>query len=166
VDRGGSREKMKRVLEQCVYLLGHGHTIMIFPEGGRSRTGRVDRNNFSYGVGRFIQEVENCKVLCIYLRGDRQHKYSLIPAWGDSFDAQVEVLEPARRAGRPCGSSGKNRKVNKKKNKKKKKKKKIKKKKDKKIKKKKKKKKIKKRKKKKKKIKNKIEKIKKTKEKR
>ncbi|MBP7766375.1 MAG: 1-acyl-sn-glycerol-3-phosphate acyltransferase [Syntrophaceae bacterium] len=101
VDRGGSREKMKRVLEQCVYLLGHGHTIMIFPEGGRSRTGRVDRNNFSYGVGRFIQEVENCKVLCIYLRGDRQHKYSLIPAWGDTFDARVEVLEPA-----PTGREG------------------------------------------------------------
>ncbi len=94
VDRGGSREKMKRVLEKCTYLLNHGHTIMIFPEGGRSRTGRVDRENFSYGVGRFIQDVPDCKVLCMYLRGDKQHKYSLIPAWGDKFDALVEVFQP------------------------------------------------------------------------
>ncbi len=96
VDRGGSREKMKQVLDQCVYLLRHRHAIMIFPEGGRSRTGRVDKDNFSYGVGRFIQEVEDCKVMCIYLRGDKQHQYSLIPAWGDKFYAQMEVLHPAR----------------------------------------------------------------------
>lgn len=95
VDRGGAREKMKRVLEQCTYLLRNGHAIMIFPEGGRSRTGRVDKDNFSYGVGRFIQDVEDCKVLCIYLRGDKQRKYSLIPAWGDSFYARLSVLKPA-----------------------------------------------------------------------
>lgn len=94
VDRGGSREKMKRVLDQCTYLLRNGHAIMIFPEGGRSRTGRIDKDNFSYGVGRFIQDTEDCNVMCIYLRGDKQHKYSLIPAWGDTFYAQVEVLKP------------------------------------------------------------------------
>ncbi len=94
VDRGGSREKMKKVLDTCTYLLRHGHTIMIFPEGGRSRTGRVDKENFSYGVGRFIQDIPDCKVMCIYLRGDKQHKYSLIPAWGDRFYAEVEVLQP------------------------------------------------------------------------
>ena len=94
VDRGGSREKMKQVLETCIYLLRHGHSIMIFPEGGRSRTGRVDKENFSYGVGRFVQDVEDCNVMCIYLRGDKQHKYSLIPAWGDTFYAQMEVLKP------------------------------------------------------------------------
>jgi hypothetical protein len=68
---------------------------MIFPEGGRSRTGRVDKNNFSYGVGRFIKDVEDCKVMCIYLRGDKQRSYSIIPAWGDKFYAQVEVFKPA-----------------------------------------------------------------------
>jgi hypothetical protein len=94
VDRGGSRQKMREMLDKCIYLLRNGQTIMIFPEGGRSRTGRVDKENFSYGVGRFIQDVENCKVMCIYLRGDKQHKYSLIPAWGDKFYAQVEVFSP------------------------------------------------------------------------
>lgn len=96
VDRGGSREKAKQLLDQCIYLLRHGHTIMIFPEGGRSRTGRVDRENFSYGVGRFVQDVEDCKVMCIYLRGDKQRRYGFIPAWGDKFYAQVEVFKPTR----------------------------------------------------------------------
>jgi 1-acyl-sn-glycerol-3-phosphate acyltransferase len=94
VDRGGSREKMKKTLDQCTYLLRHGHAVMIFPEGGRSRTGRVDKDNFSYGVGRFVKDVENCKVMCIYLRGVKQHRYSLIPAWGDRFYARMEVFKP------------------------------------------------------------------------
>jgi hypothetical protein len=94
VDRGGSREKIKQVLDQCTYLLRDGKSIMIFPEGGRSRTGRVDKENFSYGVGRFIQDVDKCKVMCFYLRGDRQRSYSLIPAWGDKFYAQMDVFEP------------------------------------------------------------------------
>jgi len=94
VDRGGSRQKMREMLDKCIYLLRNGHTIMIFPEGGRSRTGRVDKENFSYGVGRFIQDVDNCKVMCLYLRGDKQQTYSLIPAWGDKFYAQMEVFTP------------------------------------------------------------------------
>lgn len=98
VNRGGSREKMKQVLDSCTYLLRHGHTIMIFPEGGRSRTGRVERENVSYGVGRFVQEVDDCKVMCLYLRGDKQHRYGLIPAWGDRFYASMEVLTPVRSA--------------------------------------------------------------------
>ena len=94
VDRGGSREKTRKLLDKCTYLLRNGHAIMIFPEGGRSRTGRVDCENFSYGVGRFVQDVEDCKVMCIYLRGDKQHQYGLIPAWGDKFYAAVEVFKP------------------------------------------------------------------------
>ena len=66
VNRGGSREKMRESLEKCIYLLKSGETIMIFPEGGRSRTGLVNKEYFSYGVGRFVKNVENCKVLCMY----------------------------------------------------------------------------------------------------
>lgn len=94
VDRGGSRVKMKRTLDQCTYLLRHGHAVMIFPEGGRSRTGRVDKDNFSYGVGRFIKDVGECKVMCVYLRGDTQQQYSMIPAWGDRFHVRMEVFKP------------------------------------------------------------------------
>jgi hypothetical protein len=96
VDRGGPREKMKETLDKCEYLLRNGHTVMIFPEGGRSRSGRVDKEGFSYGVGRFVHDVEDCKVMCIYMRGDKQDSYSGIPAWGDKFSAQVEVFTPER----------------------------------------------------------------------
>ena len=67
---------------------------MIFPEGKRSRTGRVDKEGFSYGVGRFVKNVENCKVMCMYLRGDKQDSYSIIPAWGEKFSIQIEIFTP------------------------------------------------------------------------
>ncbi|HNZ65163.1 MAG TPA: lysophospholipid acyltransferase family protein [Smithella sp.] len=94
INRGGAREKMKESLEKCIYLLNNGETIMIFPEGKRSRTGRVDQEGFSYGVGRFIKNVENCKVMCMYLRGDKQENYSVIPAWGEKFSVQIEIFTP------------------------------------------------------------------------
>jgi len=94
INRGGSREKMKESMEKCIYLLNNGGTIMIFPEGKRSRTGRVDKEGYSYGVGRFIKKIENCKIMCMYLRGDKQDNYSAIPAWGDKFSVQMEVFTP------------------------------------------------------------------------
>ena len=45
VNRGGSREELQRVIEKCRFILGKGQNLMIFPEGGRSRSGRVDRKN-------------------------------------------------------------------------------------------------------------------------
>lgn len=99
IDRGGPREKTKKTLDKCIYLMRRNNNIMIFPEGGRSRTGRVDKDGFSYGVGRFVQDVANCKIMCIYLRGDRQNSYGLIPVWGEKFTAQVEVFTPAPATG-------------------------------------------------------------------
>ncbi|HPD55821.1 MAG TPA: lysophospholipid acyltransferase family protein [Smithellaceae bacterium] len=96
IDRGGSREKIKETLDKCIYLLNDGHSIMIFPEGGRSRSGRINKESFSYGVGRLIKDVENCKIMCMYLRGDKQKNYSAIPAWGDKFTVLAEVFTPAR----------------------------------------------------------------------
>ncbi len=96
VSRGGDREEMKMVLEKCIYLLARGQVMLIFPEGGRSRTGRINRDNVSYGVGRFVQYFETCKVMCIYLRGDGQDHYSNIPKRGEHFSAQVDVLTPER----------------------------------------------------------------------
>ena len=94
IHRGGSREKMKKNLDKCIYLLRQGDNIMIFPEGRRSRTGRVNKEDFSYGVGRFVKNVKNCKVMCMYLRGDKQDSYSIIPAWGEKFSVQMEVFTP------------------------------------------------------------------------
>jgi len=98
VNRGGDREEMKLVLDKCIHLLHHGQNLLVFPEGGRSRTGRVDKDNFSYGVGRFISSCEKTKVLCMYMRGDGQDSYSLIPRLGERFTVSVDVLEIERMA--------------------------------------------------------------------
>ena len=96
VQRGGDRDEMKKQLEKCNALLEHGQILMIFPEGGRSRTGRVDRESFSYGAGRFLAQFPDCKVLCLYLRGDGQDTYSDFPASGERFSVDVDVIEPRR----------------------------------------------------------------------
>lgn len=96
VHRGGDREELRRNLEKCEWVMRHGQSLMIFPEGGRSRTGRIDQEGFSYGVGRFVSEFENCHVMCIYLRGDRQVSYSTFPRRGERFTMIVETYEPER----------------------------------------------------------------------
>jgi hypothetical protein len=93
INRGGNRDEMKKTLDQCSQLLNCKQPLLIFPEGGRSRTGRVNTEGFSYGVGRFIKDFENCKVMCIYLRGDGQHTYSLMPRFGERFTVYMEVLQ-------------------------------------------------------------------------
>ncbi|MBN1382830.1 MAG: 1-acyl-sn-glycerol-3-phosphate acyltransferase [Deltaproteobacteria bacterium] len=94
ISRGSSRTETKAVLEKCIYLMKENQPVLIFPEGGRSRIGKVDVENFSYGVGYFIQNCKQAKVMCLYLRGDRQDSYSNYPRWGEHFTAIAEVLEP------------------------------------------------------------------------
>jgi len=94
INRGGNREEMKKTLDKCTSLLEWKQPLLIFPEGGRSRTGRVNTESFSYGVGRFIKDFENCKVMCIYQRGDSQHAYGFIPRFGERFTVNVEVFQP------------------------------------------------------------------------
>lgn len=96
IARGGDRDEVKRTLEKCDHLLATGHSILVFPEGGRSRTGRIDLENFAYGVGRFVKNLDRMKILCIYLRGDGQETWSSFPKPGDTFSMDVEVFEPQR----------------------------------------------------------------------
>jgi hypothetical protein len=94
VNRGGDREEMRLVLEKCTHLLENGQNLMIFPEGGRSRTGRVETEEYSYGVGRFLVEIKKCRVMCLYMRGDRQASYSIIPRLGERFTVRMEAFTP------------------------------------------------------------------------
>lgn len=94
VNRGGSREELQRLFDKCRHVLGWRQSLLIFPEGGRSRTGRVNRENVSYGVGRFLAECPGCRVMLIYLRGDGQETYGTLPRFGERFTMQVEVFEP------------------------------------------------------------------------
>src|SRR5690606_37039046 len=69
--------------------------VSIFPEGGRSRTGRVDTENFAYGVGQLLLAVPEARVLCVYLRGRKQTGHSDWPQRGDEYAVDLEVFRPA-----------------------------------------------------------------------
>lgn len=94
IERGGSRAKQQQVLRRCGALLARGEPVLIFPEGGRSRTGRIDRSRIAHGAGRLIRSVPNCQVLCVYLRGVRQETWSDLPAGGEQFRVRVRLIRP------------------------------------------------------------------------
>lgn len=94
VDRGGSREELQLLFEKCGRVLDWGQGLLVFPEGGRSRTARINQENFSYGVGRFLDENSRCRVMLVYLRGDGQERYGTIPRFGERFTMTVEVFDP------------------------------------------------------------------------
>lgn len=94
INRGGNREEMKKTLDKCNALMEWNQPILIFPEGGRSRTGRVNTEGYSYGVGRFVKDFKDSNIMCIYLRGDGQHTYGFIPKFGERFTINVELLQP------------------------------------------------------------------------
>ena len=45
-------------------------------------------------MGRIVNSIPDCHALCVYLRGDRQHTWSTIPARGDSFYVDFEMFRP------------------------------------------------------------------------
>jgi 1-acyl-sn-glycerol-3-phosphate acyltransferase len=94
VIRGGRREDVSRVIKRVQHLLSRGETAMIFPEAGRSRSGRVQADTVAHAVGRILTSVPGCLPLCVYLRGDRQTTWSTIPPRGDSFYIDFELVEP------------------------------------------------------------------------
>lgn len=94
VIRGGDRTRISLVLKKLRHLLTHRHTVLMFPEGGRSRTGRVDGANPALGTGRLVKGLPNARVLCVYLRGDHQDQYSNFPVYGENFHCATSWLEP------------------------------------------------------------------------
>ncbi len=94
ITRGGSREGVASVLERVRYLLSSGEAALLFPEAGRSRSGRVDEEAAAWGVGRVVGRVPRCRVLCVYLRGRRQTSWSDFPEKGDVFDVSMVCIEP------------------------------------------------------------------------
>jgi 1-acyl-sn-glycerol-3-phosphate acyltransferase len=95
ITRGGDRAEMARTLQRFTHLLARGDVGLVFPEGGRSRTGRVETETAAYGVGRIIRALPGCQVLCVYLRGERQTTFSNLPRRGERFYVEVELMTPA-----------------------------------------------------------------------
>ena len=94
VRRGGNRKDVSNVIQRVQHLLSRGETALIFPEAGRSRTGRVQFDSIGHGVGRIMNSVRDCQALCVYMRGDRQTTWSTVPARGDSFYVNFELFQP------------------------------------------------------------------------
>ena len=94
VTRGGDRAEVAAVLGRLTHLLVRGETVLLFPEGGRSRSGRVDEESATYGVGRLLGSVPGCRVLCVYVRGERQEGFSDLPARNQRFRARCETVRP------------------------------------------------------------------------
>lgn len=94
ISRGGERAKVANALARVTYLLNRGEVAMVFPEGTRSRTGRVSDESIAWGVGRIVASTPGCRVLCIYSRGDTQESWGSIPNMGDHFYMRLEIFEP------------------------------------------------------------------------
>jgi 1-acyl-sn-glycerol-3-phosphate acyltransferase len=94
IRRGSSSSHQHLTLSKLSYLLSKKELICIFPEGQRSRVGRVDPSRAAYGVGQILQAVPDAKVLCVYLRGINQKNYSSFPHRGDPFYCDLKVIKP------------------------------------------------------------------------
>lgn len=94
ITRGGERGEVGRVLGRLVRLVERGETVLLFPEGGRSRSGRVELESAAWGVGRVIAALPGCRVLCVYLRGEHQDGFGDLPARGERFHVRFELLRP------------------------------------------------------------------------
>jgi len=65
--RGAPPKEQKLSKDKIINVLQNNEAIHIFPEGTRSRTGRIE--NYTTGVGRIYLRVPNCKILPVYIRG-------------------------------------------------------------------------------------------------
>ncbi|MEM9176450.1 MAG: lysophospholipid acyltransferase family protein [Myxococcota bacterium] len=94
ITRGGAREDVGDVLERVNHLLENGETALLFPEAGRSRSGRVEESAAAWGVGRIVGAHAQCRVLCVYMRGRAQTTWGDFPAKGDTLDVSLACIEP------------------------------------------------------------------------
>lgn len=94
ISRGGDKKSVNKSLDKIRFLLQHQQAAMIFPEGKRSITGKIDRKDFAYGVGRIVKSIKNCSVLCIYMRGHMQTQQSAFPKRGNHFSVQMALIHP------------------------------------------------------------------------
>ncbi len=92
--RGSAGREVSQVLRRLVYLLSKKQIVMMFPDGGRSRTGRIETDTPAHGIGRIIAALPDCRVLCVYLRGDKQVSWSNFPKRRDNFYVDVSLIEP------------------------------------------------------------------------
>jgi len=99
IDRAGGPAHYRAILDRIKYLTAsRGQIFTIFPEGGRSRTGRVEPERVTAGVGNIVRDLEKPIVVCVYMRGEEQTTYGSLPARGDRLHVRAEAIEPTTKA--------------------------------------------------------------------
>jgi len=99
IDRGGGAAHYRAILDRIKYLTAERRQIFtIFPEGGRSRTGRVEVERVTAGVGNIVRDLEKPLVVCVYMRGERQTTYGSLPERGDRIHVLAETIAPTTTA--------------------------------------------------------------------
>jgi len=83
----------KLTMDKASYLLNKGHYVMVFPEGTRSKTGKINTENFIYGVGKLHIDSGLKQLLCVYLRGKSQTTASKMPKNSEQFTINMQLLE-------------------------------------------------------------------------
>jgi 1-acyl-sn-glycerol-3-phosphate acyltransferase len=96
--RRGHRDSIRRMMEHCRLHLERGTPVLVFPEGTRSRDGRLQ--SFKDGAFRLAVDV-GCPVIPIVVTGtcDAMPKQGLMIRGG--MNASVRVLDPISPADYP-----------------------------------------------------------------
>lgn len=94
IDRTAPASHHENVLNKLKYLMERGHVCTIFPEGTRSRTGQIDPEKVTYGVGNILRKLSDYQVVCIYQRAEHQKYHTTLPPKQNSIYFKMEVIEP------------------------------------------------------------------------
>jgi 1-acyl-sn-glycerol-3-phosphate acyltransferase len=87
----GDRESIRRMMDHCRRHLARGASVLIFPEGTRSRDGRLQP--FKEGAFRLAAEA-GVPLIPIAISGTAEALPKAGLVLRDRMDARVEVLEP------------------------------------------------------------------------
>lgn len=87
---------MQSVFQKILHVLSLGDYVMVFPEGGRGREERINRDSCTYGVGQMAQNCPNARIMTIYLRGHHQKHYSFFPKKNERFHVLLKEILPER----------------------------------------------------------------------
>jgi 1-acyl-sn-glycerol-3-phosphate acyltransferase len=93
IHRDGTKEHKDEIISLAHDLVKEGEILTIFPEGRRSRSGRFDVDHITFGVGKIIQSLGECNVLCLYIRGDKQAGHSNYPPRGSKFRPLIKLIK-------------------------------------------------------------------------
>ena len=92
VRRGGVSKTGERSLRKIELALQSGDSVCVFPEAGRSRTGRVDAARRSRVAGRLLLSRPDGAALLVYARGRGQASFTNFPKKGEDFYVDVDYL--------------------------------------------------------------------------